>query len=400
MPEGTIIDRLVTESTGVGTDLLDLAPLNLPNLRPERYKTENFGVPLGTFALVDQEIVLRIYRQIIELLAVLSVEASVEAVSQALHDFVGRPEFDDLRYSLRALGLATFAGAPPDPLTAKAIHDMRGGALAVLLVRLEMAGERPFTKSELRTLFLLARDHSKIMRNAVLDIDPARRQKDLSPQSHHVRLLVEKWHHATIGLAADGRRVELFVDSRFDGAVTECCLESAAIDRVFYNLMANAQRHNASNRLDLTIFEIPATPGENLRFVLRNAVSEADEARLGALPSGDAQAPHLDALFTAGVSTTGSGLGLAIVADLVTQAFGIYSEMEALRLGYFGARLIDGKFTIWFHWPVARDGLGVSAVSDAAEEVPQDLQNAGNPPSAATGVNRLAQGILATGTPV
>jgi signal transduction histidine kinase len=294
---------------------------------------------------------------------------------------------------LRALGQASFGPEKPDQAAAKAAHDIRGGALTVLLLRLEIARAGSFTKDELRTLFMLARDHCKIMRSAISDLDPIRARKDEAPQSHHIRLLLEKWHEATLPRAADLPPIRLFVETHFDGTVAECCLESAAIDRVFYNLMGNALRHGAGDRLDLAIFEIPAAPGDSLRFVLRNAVQDADAMRLHELASGESgDVSDLGTLFRAGVSTTGSGLGMAIIADIVTQAFGIGSEREALRLGYFGARLLKGKFTVWFHWPIGRDGLGIRSASDAAEEVPRELQHPAGPPPAATALTPPAPG--------
>jgi signal transduction histidine kinase len=355
-------------------DLLGLAPLHLPNLRVERYFGESAGIPLASFAATDQDIIRDVYRQINNLLALLERREGSESVSSHLHAYLGTRDFEQLRTGLRSLGRATVASTPPDRVTGRAIHDIRGGAVAVLLLRLEIAGPEPFTKDELRTLFMLARDHGKIIRSTVCDMDAVRRQEDLAPQSHSVRLFMEKWHGAAI--KSPGRPgARLFVETRFDGAVTECCLECAAVDRVLYNLMANARRHHAGGRMDLTIFEIPGQPGESLRFVLSNAVSEADQRRLGELAGQDEPPGDLGALFEAGVSTTGSGLGLAIVADLVTQAFGVATEHEALRLGYFGARLFEGKFTVWFHWPIAQEGLGRPARSDASEDIAQALEN-------------------------
>jgi signal transduction histidine kinase len=401
MPKGTTIDLpRAPAAGGVPAELLALAPLDLPNLRAERYYGERAGVPLGTFAAPDEAIILRVYAQINALLTILEAHAPAEAISGTLRQLLQTADFDRLRADLRALGKATFAGDPPDDLTAKAIHDIRGGALAVILLRLDFAAGQAFARDGLRTLFMLARDHGKIMRSAVSDLDPVRRQKDLKPQSHHLRLLIEKWHDAAIRRDSDQREIRLFVDTQFDGAVTECCLESAAIDRVIYNLMANARRHHAGDRLDLLIFEVPSAPGENLRFVLRNAVHEADEIRLRALAAQDGAAGDLGALFEAGVSTTGSGLGLAIVADLVSEAFGIASTREALRLGYFGARLLEGQFTVWFHWPAARDGLGTAPASDAAEEVPRVLQKPDGPPPAWTPAMSLAPGSRAPDRPV
>ncbi len=362
---------------GVPAELLDLAPLNLLNHRADRYRAGNIAVALGDLMPADQAIIQRIYQQITHLLDILSAKAPARRISAAVSDFIANDDFAGLRVDLRGLGRATFAGREPDQEIFKAIHDIRGGALTALFFRLEMSDLRPLTKEELRTLFMLTRDHGKIMRSAIVDLDPVRRALDVAPQSHHVSLLLEKWQDATVGQLSAQHPVGFSVACRFDGAVSECCLESAAIDRIFYNLVANALRHNAGDRLELTIFEVPREPGQNLRFILRNALSDEDARRIRDLSVAGAAAQDLAALFQPGVSTTGSGLGLAIVADLVTQAFGIGSQEQALRLGYFGARILGGKFTAWFHWPIARAGLGRVVPRDAESEIPRDLQNVG-----------------------
>ena len=65
----------------------------------------------------------------------------------------------------------------------------------------------------------------------------------------------------------------------------------------------------------------------------------------------------MSALFEAEVSSTGSGFGLTVVADFVAGAFGLRDRAEALRERYVGA-LLDGRtFRVWFHWPMAHEGL-------------------------------------------
>ena len=357
----------------ISAALLDLAPLELRNLRADRYQGENVSIPLSAFAAADREIVLQVYTWINELLGILGKEASATVAVGEIRRFLGRAGLDHMRSNLRVLGRATLDGDQPDRAIGKAIHDIRGGALTALFMRLELFGEGAMAKRDRRALFMLTRDHGKIMRSAIADLDPDRRKRNLAPQSHHVSLLTEKWHDAIVGRSFGREAIRLGIDCRFDGTVTECCLESAAIDRVFYNLVANALRHTANERLELSIFEVPRSPGSNLRFVLRNSLGEADEKRLLELANAGEGATSLGRIFQSGVSTTGSGLGLSIVADLVTQAFGIASEERALALGYFGACLLEGKFTVWFHWPIARDGLGNVVSKDATEEIPRDL---------------------------
>jgi hypothetical protein len=35
----------------------------------------------------------------------------------------------------------------------------------------------------------------------------------------------------------------------------------------------------------------------------------------------------------------------------VAHAFGVRSAKEAIEAGYLGARVVDGEFLVWFHWP-------------------------------------------------
>ena len=147
--------------------------------------------------------------------------------------------------------------------------------------------------------------------------------------------------------------------------MTECCLESAAIDRIFYNLANNACRHAATDRLDMVVFPIPDAAGECLRFVLSNEVNDRDAAYLRSITEGSLAAPEaakgqgttLIPLFTPKVSTTGSGFGLTVVADFVAGAFGLRDRTQALRERYVGAVLEGNTFRIWFHWPVGNAGL-------------------------------------------
>ena len=155
---------------------------------------------------------------------------------------------------------------------------------------------------------------------------------------------------------------ELGAACRYEGALTECCLESAALDRIFYNLANNACRHAATDQLEMAIFPIPQPPGDCLRFVLSNEVGETDAASLhsllrhGGADSVDrGSGASLFRLFEPAVSSTGSGFGLTVVAEFVAGAFGLRNRAEALRERYVGAVLESCTFRVWFHWPMASD---------------------------------------------
>ncbi len=344
--------------------LLALAPTTLPNRRRARYLGDNVCIALPSLATRDQTLLGNFYRVLIELLFAMANPANSDTdkwrdVTRWMQQYPVEGLIDDLQ----ALGEASDVQGSNEALS-KAIHDIRGGALSALLGRLQLLGHLPHSESELNTLFILTRDHLKIMRSAVVGLDDARREADRRPKSHAMQLMVDKWRGAVVGPRTQGRSIRMFVECSFEGALTECCLESAAIDRLFYNLSNNACRHAATDRLDMVVFPVPDAAGECLRFVLSNEVSAADAARLGAITRGSALPSHekgrgssLLPLFTPKVSTTGSGFGLTVVADFVAGAFGLQDRTEALRERYVGAVLEGNTFRIWFHWPIANQSL-------------------------------------------
>ena len=179
-----------------------------------------------------------------------------------------------------------------------------------------------------------------------------------------MQLMLDKWQNAVVGPKWQDRPVQMHIDCRYEGALTECCLESAAIDRIFYNLAANAARHCTGEQLEMSIFPVPDSLGNCLRFVLSNEVSEKQAGYLHSLiDHGGADSidrgseASMFALFNPTVSSTGSGFGLTVVAEFVASAFGLRDPGVALRERYVGA-ILDGQiFRVWFHWPVAHDDL-------------------------------------------
>ena len=344
--------------------LLALAPTHLPNRRQVRYLGDDDCVELHQLAERDQALIRGLYHNLTQLLFALSNPATDDAGKwQDASRWVQAHPLDTLVQEVRELGSASGAGGMTEAL-AKALHDVRGGALSALLGRLESQTRKPRNQGELNTLFILARDHLKIMRSAVVGLDEPRRHADREPKAHAVQLMIAKWHESVVSPKLEGRAIRLFMDCRFEGALTECCLESAAIDRIFYNLANNACRHAATDRLDMAVFPIPDETGSALRFVLSNEVNDKDAAYLRSITQGsqahgadkDRDTPLMP-LFTPKVSTTGSGFGLTVVADFVAGAFGLSSRIQALRERYVGAVLEDNTFRIWFHWPVGNPAL-------------------------------------------
>ena len=345
----------------VPESLLALAPLHLRNRRQQRYLGDDSCIALEGLAPPDQTLLGHFYRVLSALLYAIADTATDDA--QKWRDVIlwtQHNHLDELIDQVNAFGDASHAQEGASEALAKVVHDVRGGALSALLGRLQLLFRLPQDEKNLKTLFILSRDHLKIMRNAVTGLDEPRREADRAPKSHAMGLMLDKWHESMVGPKWCERPVLMFVDCRYDGALTECCLESAAIDRIFYNLAANACRHSASERLDMAIFPIPEPPGECLRFVLSNQVSDWDVVHLHTfVPGGTSAASHegLSSLFAPKVSTTGSGYGLTVVADFVASAFGLRDREEALWGGYVGAVLDGHTFRVWFHWPMARSDI-------------------------------------------
>jgi signal transduction histidine kinase len=322
--------------------LLDLAPLDLPNHRVRRYLGDDLCLPLSTFAPVDQELIRALYAFLQELFTALQTDPETTRTDR-LNALLRHRDPDEIVDQARAFGRASYA-ATPSPLLAKTIHDLRGGGLTPLLGQLQLV-RITAGAAALDTLYFLARDHLKIMRNALLGLDDAKRNEDLLPKVHGTDFIVEKWNGAL--LQHGPREIHLTVNCPKPAAISECCVEFGALDRILYNLINNACRHVATDSIRLVIFPVPDTDGENLRFVLLNAVTATDAETL--------RARNLDQLFDAGVSTTGSGFGLSVAADFVANAFGIADPAQAVAGRYLGARFVGEDFAVWFHWPIVAD---------------------------------------------
>ncbi len=339
--------------------LLALAPLELPNHRRGRYAGDDLCLSSGELATADRDLLRGLYQTLSELLyTIAGDETGQEQKWRQVLAWIERHDLDRLVDLVREFGVASHQQNSTE-LLAKTVHDLRGGALSTLLGRLQMLAYLPHDEEQLNRLFVLTRDHLKIMRNAITDLDAERREADRRPKAHAMKLMLDKWQNAAVGLNRQERRLEMHINCRYQGALTECCLESAAIDRIFYNLTSNAARHAVGGRLDLDVFPVPDAAGGTLRFVFSNEVGEADAGFLrGTMQSGEgADAAGMPALFTAKVSSTGSGFGLTVVADFVAKAFGLANRDEALRGRYVGALLEGRTFRTWFHWLAAQDDL-------------------------------------------
>lgn len=326
--------------------LHQLAPAQLVSYRSSRFIGDTLSVMMRDFAEVDRQILQRVYAALGQLLSVLAAAKDNEAQAEwpSVEAALQRIDWQDVVRSMQEFGKATLVQHSSPSLDA-VIHDLRGGSFLALSVTLQLLRRGRIQPGDLLRAFFLTRDHLKMMRNGVPDLDPSIYQRDRQQKAHSVQLLIEKWSEATHQLHGHTARVVL--DSQFDGNVSERCIEFAALDRVLYNLINNAARHAADQYVYLVIFPLDE---HNVRFVVYNRVAPEHRSLLRER-FGD----NLSALFEGGFTTGGTGLGMRICADFVADAYGVHGFKRCLTEGYVGANGVDDYFVTWFHWPVAAD---------------------------------------------
>ena len=324
-------------------DLLALAPTVLRNARVRRYHGDNLAISMTAFAASDQALIRTIYRFLQELFA--SLQGNDPERQRVFQSFLDRQNITQFIREVQKLGADSY-GANPTSLLAQTIHDVRGGGLTPLLSQLELWALGVHSPGRCDSLYFLTRDHLKIMRNALLGLDDAKRNEDLEIKIHGTDFIVEKWDGTLLEFGK--REVRLEVDCPQPVAISECCVEFGALDRILYNLLNNACRHAAGGSIQLALFPVPDEHGPVLRFVLLNALADEDRAHLRSM--------DLQTLFQSGVSTTGSGYGLHVAAEFVAHAFGLSSPEEAVAGRYLGVELLGEQFAIWFHWPIVAEG--------------------------------------------
>ncbi|VTT99652.1 Uncharacterized protein OS=Crocosphaera watsonii WH 0005 GN=CWATWH0005_3458 PE=4 SV=1 [Gemmataceae bacterium] len=315
--------------------LLSLAPTNLPTLRAARFDGTGCEVPLARFAPGDRDILLQLYAAVNEVHALRSAGGPAAA---KLEQLVVSAADGRLMSAASALGEATRSAGRATPEVYKALHDVRGGGLTVFLGAAELLVDAPGDFGLLRMAADAARDHAKIMRNLLPEIDPAGRAADEAAKPHGIDHFITKWDGARVGPAAT-----VSVRCVFAGDVSARCLETASVDRVVYNYVNNAARFTADGAV--TLWVVPAGPGL-CRWVVQNAVAPDQAAFLAERVGGD-----LGRLFRGGVTRGGTGIGLANCAGLVADCFGLDGPAEAVRSGYLGAALRGTDYYAWFHWP-------------------------------------------------
>jgi K+-sensing histidine kinase KdpD len=325
----------------VSSELMTLAPTDLTVYRTERYDGGGFDVSLTQFAPEDIARVMQLYsavKKIYDLWLYMKDAPNYELLRQQIVTLFGSEQF---LTSMQAIGVATYALKTPSPVIRKVVHDIRGGGLTVLTGTVYLLKESPDPHPEdIENTVLVARDHAKLMRNAIFDLDPTVRQADESTKVHPIDDFVHKWTGATFKIA--DKPVEIEVNCTFSGSITNRCLETSAIDRILYNYINNAARFTADRRVTLHIFP---TGGSLVRWVVGNSLTLDQQRWLDETTGSD-----LKQLFMGGLTRGGHGLGLSSCADFVAASFGL-TPSQALDEGYLGVRVIDAHFLAWFHWP-------------------------------------------------
>lgn len=321
-----------------------LAPCDLPLLRHDPFVRSVSSVSMQALPDDVQPVVRRLYDT---LLAVFSRFDQTRHINhRELRQFLHEAGWHDLINVLRGISLSRH-----DPVLGQVIHDIRGGSLQALALQLQLLEYDQTQPVDVERIYLLTRDHLKIMRNCVPDLDPVRTARDIELRAHGVDLLLEKWQHADYRLP--NGTAQVVVDARYNGVVADRCVEFSALDRVIYNLINNATRHSADHRVMVGIYPLFECSSQSLRFVVANRIDplqrSAIEQRFG---------QHWSDLFRGGFTfssdgSKGHGFGLAICAELVANAYGLPNGPAAIAGNYVGALPHGDLFVAWFHWPVA-----------------------------------------------
>ncbi|PDW04008.1 ATP-binding protein [Candidatus Viridilinea mediisalina] len=327
------------------SDLAALAPTALPTYRQERYQGDAMDIALDAFDPEHRVILQQMYALLTQLRQLSDPHQAQPVGLDTIQQILREHEWKRLVDGMRTISLP--ATAPIDPLRAsQVLHDLRGGALQAIVLLLGLVDLGITGEQDLLRLWLLSRDHLKIFRNALTDIDPEGSALDQAHNLHHINLILEKWQQAIYTLS--DAQATIHVDCAFDGYVAERCLEFAALDRILYNLINNAVRHSPDSEVALAILPLPADKPSQLRLGVANRLTPAQHMRLNQLVEGDHKR-----LFAGGLTIGGSGHGLRICADFVQRAFGLRQLDLALAMGYLGVSVPDERIIFWVHWPVA-----------------------------------------------
>ncbi len=314
-----------------------------PEVPRGRYLGDGHDIRLSDLLPVDADFALEVYRRLDRIYQRWRVSprrpdwSAVFPLAQQLHE-------DDFMVAAITWGDATAQAEPTNTRLLAVLHDLRGGGFTAALCEaqiLQLARGSEDSHRELQSIVYLARDHAKIMRNAIVDLDPDARAADLAENPHDLRSFVTRWDGARHVLGE--HRVAVSARADQNTGLASCCLETSAIDRVLYNLVNNATRFAADSKVEIEFLHV--TP-RVVRILISNSLSGDQAEWLEETLSKD---PH--ALHRAGVTRGGAGFGLANAAHFVSSAFGV-DPTTAVEYGYLGSEVRGRRYTAWVHWPV------------------------------------------------
>jgi signal transduction histidine kinase len=325
--------------------LQTLAPADLTLERDERYAGGGMSVPLVAFQPEDRETLRRLYTRLTAFRDDLEAagadtddsEVAVQVVERFLEEYGWRP----LMSWAKSLGDPVEGAVDPETFR-QVRHDIRGGALVSAL---QLAERGRLDDKRARKMYMRVRDHAKIVRNAVPELDPETHEEDSREHLHGASLIVDKWQDTELANAS-GESVDVRVEATYEGSVSQRCVEFAALDRVVYNLMNNAVEGTTDGTIELYLAGVPTSAPEHLRIAVANPVDEAFADDLREEFGGD----DVSGLFRGGYTTGGSGVGLRICTEFIGHAYGV-TPRAAVDEGHVGARLRDDTFVNWVHWP-------------------------------------------------
>ncbi len=174
----------------------ELADLELCSTREKRYTGGGFDISVAEFHPDDQAQLRKIYeatKKTYELWLYMREAPNYDLMA---HHLVG--QFNEaFATSVHQWGYPTIAeNRPPHPMLHKVLHDIRGGALVGLTGYASMLASMNPTPAERKAWVeiatLMSRDHAKLIRNAVPDLDPLVREADEGLKIHDIDDFVRK----------------------------------------------------------------------------------------------------------------------------------------------------------------------------------------------------------------
>lgn len=318
---------------------MGLAPTDLQIYRTFRYDGGGFDISLKDLAVEDVTLIAQVYnalKSLYDLWLYMGDQPNYDLLRERLTFFANT----DFLTKVQSIGNASYNHAVDSEALHNAMHDIRGGALTSLTGYARMMPRLSNKDDYVRQAVYLARDHAKMLRNILPDLDKPVRDADEGLKLHDISEFVQKWDGFTFELP--GKGVTVNAHSTYEGYITSRCLETSAMDRILYNYINNAARFAANENIRMTILPVGR---ELTRWVVENDIADDHVQWL------KNEVDDLQELFQGGHTRGGNGRGLLNCANFVSTSFGINTD-EALDQEYLGAKVFGNTYYAWFHWPV------------------------------------------------